>query len=78
MLLYQSPVWRQINEDIYGRNVWWINWRNEQKWGITKTKKVGTLNLNSYHLWGIEGGITTDRGEKEFQQNLAYLRQKIL
>ncbi len=74
MLLYQSNVWRKINEDVFGRNIWEIRLNNSVRWGITKTKKFKSFNFNIYQLLGIKTELIKDHLSQEVQ----YLSNKVL
>jgi len=67
MLLYQSKIWREINEEVFGRNIWEINLNSSIKWGITKTKRFKNLGFNIYQLLGVNAVFKKELLKKDIQ-----------
>ncbi|MCF7834927.1 peptidoglycan bridge formation glycyltransferase FemA/FemB family protein [Candidatus Gracilibacteria bacterium] len=52
--IYQTKLWRDINEKVYKKPSFVIKLFEKEYFGLIKTKRIGPFKLNWYQIMGVE------------------------
>ena len=77
MLLYQSDLWKKINQDAFWKTIWEDSILDQPVWGISNDWQKAGLNFRAYQLLGVEiGDFKNFQSQISTFKNLAnkYLR----
>ncbi|MDD3262904.1 MAG: peptidoglycan bridge formation glycyltransferase FemA/FemB family protein [Candidatus Absconditabacteria bacterium] len=72
MSLYQSPIRKTIQKDIYNKPTFTINLFGKDYFGTIKTKKLGPITLKRYQILGIE----LPKDHKEISKAIQEIKSK--